>query len=113
MIKINQEKLRDLMKLHDWTQRDLAKALDFSESYITLLLNGEREPSREFMARLISVSGLTLGDLFFCPDNYQNVSHRKHLILKGKGYARTGQKVATKANLARNPRGKLAPLRPV
>lgn len=106
MIKINQNTLSDLMKLHDWTQRDLAKALDFSESYITLLLNGDREPSREFMARLISVSGLKIGDLFFCPDDYQNVSHKKHDIPKGNTRAQKSTKSAARGILARNPRGK-------
>ncbi len=71
MIKVNQDRLTEYMTFRRWNRSELAKALDFSESYITLILNGDREPSREFMERLVSLTGLTLNDLFFCHNDYQ------------------------------------------
>lgn len=74
MIKIKKERLEEFLKFRRWNRSDLAEALGFSDSYITLLLNEDREPSREFMERLLSVTRLELGDLFFSSSSYQNVS---------------------------------------
>ncbi len=74
MIKINKQRLNEFMKFRRWNRTGLAQALGFSEAYITLLLNEDREPSREFMDRLSTISGLSLGELFFCFNHPQNVA---------------------------------------
>lgn len=72
-IALNNNKLAMFLQLREWSRKDLARALGFSESYIGLIFTGRREPSREFMVRLVQLTGLQLGDLFFCPETYQKV----------------------------------------
>jgi transcriptional regulator with XRE-family HTH domain len=82
MIKLNKERLIEFMEFRRWNRSELAKAMDLSESAITLVLNEDRQPSRNFMEKLISITGLTLSDLFFCADPYQNVRGIKSKIQK-------------------------------
>lgn len=84
MIKINKERIDEFLKFRRWNRTDLAKALNFSESYITLLLNEDREPSREFMERLVMLTGLSLDALFFCSNSYQDVSKDDNKLQEGK-----------------------------
>jgi transcriptional regulator with XRE-family HTH domain len=82
MIKLNQSRLVEFMEFRRWNKSDLAKALNFSESAITLFLNEDRPPSRKFMDKLVQITGLTLGDLFFCQEHYKNVRADKTKIQK-------------------------------
>lgn len=69
MIKINKRRLNEFMKFRRWRKTDLAKSMDFSDSYITRILNGDREPSAEFIERLHILTGLPLDEIFFCTKN--------------------------------------------
>jgi len=73
MIKLNHERLNEFLAFRRWNQTDLAKAMKYSESYIALVMSDARLPSREFMARLVDITGLSLDELFFCQKTYQNV----------------------------------------
>jgi transcriptional regulator with XRE-family HTH domain len=70
-MKINKKRIEEYLKFRRWNKSDLAKALNFSESYITLLLNNSREPSCEVMERFVLLTGLSLDELFFCSDMCQ------------------------------------------
>ncbi len=75
-ILINKKRLHEFMKFRRWNKTDLAKSMDFSEAYITLLLNGEREISSNVMEKLVKITGLSFDELFFCPEVCQNVHKR-------------------------------------
>lgn len=80
MIKFNKPRIQEFLKFRRWKQTDFAKALNFSDSYLTLLLNGDREPSAEVMERIVNLTGLSFDDLFFCTTTYKNVSKANNVL---------------------------------
>ena len=72
MIKPNIDRINEFLEFRRWRKTDLATAMRLSESYITRIFNGEREPSRFFMDRLSCITGLSLGELFFSSNSPQN-----------------------------------------
>lgn len=64
MIIINRFRLREWMLDRLWKTKDLAIVLGYSEAYIGMLFRGSRQPGREFMERLVSVTNLPLDTLF-------------------------------------------------
>lgn len=74
VIKIKKERLEEFMNFRRWSKTNLAQALGYSESYITLLMKEDREPSAEFMDRLVTITGLSFDELFFCLNSYKNVN---------------------------------------
>jgi len=82
MIKIKKARFNKFMRSRRWNKVDLAKAMHFSGSSISLFLNEVRPPSRKFMDRSVQVTGLTWGDLFFCSNTYQRVRSVKSKIQK-------------------------------
>ncbi len=78
-IMLNRKRLQEFLDFRRWNKTDLAKALDFSESYVTLLLSGEREISSNVMEKLTVLTGLSLDELFFCPKMYKNVHQERRV----------------------------------
>ena len=72
MIKPNITRIEEFLNFRRWTQADLAEAMKFSAAYITRILNGERKPTNAFMDRMVIVTGLSLGELFFSVDTPKN-----------------------------------------
>jgi transcriptional regulator with XRE-family HTH domain len=58
--------LADYRKTYGVSQYRLAERMDCCHSYISRVETGQREPSREFIERLVEVLGLTLheGNVF-------------------------------------------------
>lgn len=50
-------------------QGTLAKKLDISANYLSLIENGKREPSISFLRRLASALGVPVGIFFFWQEN--------------------------------------------
>ncbi|MCK4518527.1 MAG: helix-turn-helix transcriptional regulator [Candidatus Omnitrophica bacterium] len=65
MLKVT-NKLKGWLELREWDNTRLAKELNYSDSLISLVLNGEQEPSKQMMKKLCFLTGLDVGDLFFC-----------------------------------------------
>ena len=57
MIKIMSSKVSSFLELRGWSQRDLAKELGYDESYISKILVGEAEPSKQFMKAIMGLTG--------------------------------------------------------
>lgn len=57
-------RIRELREAKGWIIRDLARAMDTSESYISNLERGVNEPGRAMIERLCLALGCTPNDLF-------------------------------------------------
>jgi transcriptional regulator with XRE-family HTH domain len=80
MIKMNKELINGFLKFRRWHKTDLAKAMNFSDAYITRIFNGERPPSHAFMEKLAKVTNLPPEELFFCPDTYKKSGNIKNSL---------------------------------
>ena len=61
MIKIS-EGLKLWLRGRQWSQRELAKALNnYDEGVISKVLNGEMEPSKQLMKKLMDLTGYDFG----------------------------------------------------
>jgi len=55
--------LRQLLRLHGWSQRRLAKASGIDEQRVSDLANGRHQPTWPTILRIITTIGADLGDL--------------------------------------------------
>lgn len=63
MIKTG-EKLKAWMTLHNMDYKALAKELNCDESFVSGILNGSREPSKQLIRKICDVTRMNIGDLF-------------------------------------------------
>lgn len=54
---------RDYMKAKKWLQKDVAEMTRKSPDHVSKILNGECEPSMNFLHRLSSATGLGIEDI--------------------------------------------------
>jgi len=71
MIKVT-NKLEAFLVLHNWDYKILAKECGCDESFISGILNGSREPSKQLMRKLCDVTRMDVGDLF-CYDRLTEI----------------------------------------
>lgn len=72
MIKVT-EKLQAWLTLHNWDYKVLAKECGCDDSFISGILSGSREPSKQLMRKLCDVTRLNIGELF----NYDRIAESK------------------------------------
>lgn len=63
------EKVRAAREANGWKQRDLAQAMNISESYVSAIENGAiANPKADTITRLAAVLGVTPNDLLLDPE---------------------------------------------
>ena len=60
MIKVN-DSLKQWLEIRHWTNRDLANAIGYDEAIISKVINGEEEPSKQLMKKLMDITGFDFG----------------------------------------------------
>jgi len=70
MIKVG-KKLEAWMTLHNMDYKALAKDLGCDESFVSGILNGSREPSKQLMRKICDVARMDIGDLFVYDRNVE------------------------------------------
>jgi len=60
MIKVQKEKIEQWLKCREWTQTQLAEALNYDEGNLSRIIKGEIEPSKQLMKKLMVITGLDL-----------------------------------------------------
>ena len=63
--------LREYKENKGFTNPELAKALGTSEIYVSLLLNGKRNPSRKLAQRISALTGIPVLNLLYPQDRGQ------------------------------------------
>jgi transcriptional regulator with XRE-family HTH domain len=63
MIKVT-NKLEAFLTLHNWDYKILAKECGCDESFISGILNGSREPSKQLIRKICDTTRMDIGDLF-------------------------------------------------
>jgi len=63
MIKVT-NKLEAFLTLHNWDYKILAKECGCDESFISGILNGSREPSKQLIRKICDITRMDIGDLF-------------------------------------------------
>jgi len=56
-IEVKAEKVREYLRENGLKLKELAKALEMSNAYISLIMHRKRKPSSRFIARLLSLTG--------------------------------------------------------
>jgi len=60
IIKIEKEKIEGWLRCREWNQKQLAEALNCDEGNLSKIINGEIEPSKQLMKKLMVLTGLDL-----------------------------------------------------
>jgi transcriptional regulator with XRE-family HTH domain len=60
------EELKNWLKEKGWTQKDLAKEVNRTPTYIGFILNGQRQPGPALSLLLSQITGIPAG--YFRPD---------------------------------------------
>lgn len=68
MIKVVKPKIDAWLNCREWTQRQLADAVRYDEANLSKILNGELEPSKQLMKKLMHLTGLGVVLFYFDKD---------------------------------------------
>jgi transcriptional regulator with XRE-family HTH domain len=72
-ILIDKVKIESWLRLRGWNQKELAAAVNYDEGNLSRIINGDLEPSKQFMKKIILLTGLDLS-LFLFDRNHGAVS---------------------------------------
>lgn len=65
LIILNKEKIEAWLKCREWNQKQLAESLNYDESILSKIINGEMEPSKQLMRKIMLLTGLDLAVFTF------------------------------------------------
>jgi len=63
-IKVKVKRIREYLQKNKLKLKELAKSLEMSNAYVSLIMHRKRKPSAEFIARLLNLTGKTF-EYFF------------------------------------------------
>ena len=66
-------KFKELRQHRGKTQEILATDLGITKDYVNMIENGRRTPGFALAKRIADLFGVTIDELFFCPNNEQNI----------------------------------------
>lgn len=67
---VNKEKIEGWLRFRNWNQKQLAESIKYDEGALSKIINGDLEPSKTVMKKIMQITGL--GWALFNDPEYSN-----------------------------------------
>lgn len=71
--------LRLIRTFHDMSQRELARELDVSNSYLSEIESNKKQPSLDFVEKYSAIFGIPVSSIMFFSENYDKAKRSERV----------------------------------